>query len=135
MNTEIAEIDEVGLRKFAFSIAAVLVTVFGAVLPFLFHRPVSYWPWIVALVLILWGWILPLRLRWIYHHWMKLALIVGKINSTVLLSVIFVCIVSPLGILLRLFGYDPLNLKWQSSTPSYRRHSDITLKNHLEKPY
>lgn len=135
MKDQILELNSDGLRRFAFTTACLLAGLFGVLLPLTRHGHWPLWPWIVAVVLILWGLFLPARLRLLYRSWMKLALLLGKINSMVLLSLLYIGLFSPLGIVMRLFGYDPLRQKYQAHAPSYRKPSTIPLHNHMEKPY
>ena len=135
MDTKIPELNTAGLCRFAFTTSGLVAGLFGVVLPMLYHRPWPIWPWIAAVVLTLWGVFLPARLRMFYRGWMKLALILGRINSALLLSVLFVCIISPLGVLMRMFGYEPLHQRFLSHVPSYRKPSTIPRHNHMEKPY
>lgn len=135
MDNEILELDKAGLRRFAITSACLLVGVYGIVLPLLFQRSWSLWPWIAASVLIVWGTLLPARLRMIYRGWMKLAMILSRINSVLLLTILFLGVISPLGMLMRLFGYDPLQLKSSPNISSYRRQSVVRSFNHMEKPF
>lgn len=49
--------------------------------------------------------------------WLKLAEILGRINGSILLTLIFFIILTPIALLMRIFkGSDELNLKKQSKT-------------------
>lgn len=135
MDTEIPELNTAGLRRFSLTTAGLLAGLFGIILPFLYQRPRPLWPWIIALVLILWGVFLPARLRVLYRVWMTLALLLGKINSILILSVLFIGVISPVAIMIRLFGYDPLQRKYMSHVSTYRKPCAKHLRNHMEKPY
>ena len=43
--------------------------------------------------------------------WMRLGIILGKIVSPIILGLIFFCLFTPYGIIMRIFGRDELNLK------------------------
>lgn len=135
MKDQILELNTAGLRRFALTTACLLVGLFGVLMPLLWHQHWQLWPWIVAVVLILWGLFLPARLRLLYRGWMKLALFLGRINSKLLLCILFIGLISPIGIVMRLFGYDPLREKYLEHAPSYRKPSIIPPHNHMEKPY
>jgi len=51
--------------------------------------------------------------------WTKLGLLLGKIVSPVALGILFYCVLTPIGALMRLIGTDPLRLKLDSSADSY----------------
>lgn len=46
-------------------------------------------------------------------HWM------GRANTFILLTVVFILLVIPIGLILKITGKDNLNRKWDSQTPSY----------------
>ncbi|MCB2230273.1 hypothetical protein KQH82_06120 [bacterium] len=47
-------------------------------------------------------------LRQIWNGWMRFARVVGRVNTAVLLTLFYFLILSPLGAVMRLFGWDPL---------------------------
>lgn len=69
--------------------------------------------------LLLLGLAAPAVLRPLYRVWMGLALVLGFVMTRVLLTLVFVFAVIPTGLLLRLFGKDPLDRRWQPDAPSY----------------
>lgn len=48
-------------------------------------------------------------LRKIWHGWKKFALIMGRFNTLVLVTIFYFVILSPAGLCMRLFGWDPLD--------------------------
>lgn len=69
--------------------------------------------------------------------WLGLAEILGTVMSRVLLSILFFGLVTPIGILRRLFGKDSLKLRAFKAS----EESAMTVRNHvfvgqdLERPY
>jgi hypothetical protein len=61
----------------------------------------------------------PSWLRFVYRPWMFLARILGTITSNVLLTVLFFLVLTPLGLLQRLFRKRPIDLRFKSSGTSY----------------
>ena len=55
----------------------------------------------------------------IYKYWMKLAQILGTINSKILLTIIFYLFLTPLSFIYRLLNKDTLQLKKDSSKTTY----------------
>lgn len=69
--------------------------------------------------------------------WFGLSNFLGAIMSRVILAVLFIVLVTPIGFLRRLFGYDPMRLKgWKKSSTSVfkERHHTFSAAD-LEKPY
>jgi hypothetical protein len=66
---------------------------------------------VVAGVLILAALVMPSSLRVPNALWMRLAHVLGAINTRILLGVLFFLIITPLGLFLRVSGRDWLRLK------------------------
>jgi hypothetical protein len=117
------------LRQFAGTLIAVAL-IAGL---WLYHvgrgRPVAYGGLTLAAVLGLLGVVWPLSIRWLYVAWMAAAFPIGWLVSHLLVAVIFYLILTPVGLLCRLFGYDPMRRSRDQETPSYwipRPSSDDT---------
>lgn len=77
---------------------------------------------------------IPAAGNWIVWFWYKLAEGLGWFNSRVLLSIVYYLVVTPIGILFRLFGNDPLFLKdTKGSMYQFREHTYT--KEDLENPW
>jgi hypothetical protein len=57
-------------------------------------------------------------IRPVYERWMRVMRPVGHAVSLLLLTAIYFLVVTPIGLLLRLFGIDPANRKPTSNRPS-----------------
>ena len=105
------------LRKFGLLVGGVF-----ALLGLLFlwrhktHWPFFLWP---GGVLIAAGIIVPRALKWIYIGWMSLALVLGFVMAHVILTLFFFLIITPIGLVARLFGQDFLRLKLDRASKSY----------------
>ncbi len=76
-------------------------------------RPSAPWLWAAALALGLWGLIWPRGLHPLYRVWMGLAVVLNYFVSRLILTLIYYLVLTPIGMLLRLLGQDPLDLKLQ----------------------
>jgi hypothetical protein len=63
----------------------------------------------LAAVLGLTGMLWAAGARGFYKGWMKAAAVLGYVNSRIILSAVFYLIFTPVGIVTRLLGRDPLN--------------------------
>jgi hypothetical protein len=106
------------LRSFGLLVGTVLVLI--GVWPMLFRAasPRS-WALILAGLLLLPAVFVPVVLQPVYRAWMLLGSILGWINTRIILGVIFYMVFTPVGLLMRLFGRDPLSLR-SSASDSYR---------------
>ncbi|HZF02472.1 MAG TPA: SxtJ family membrane protein [Methylomirabilota bacterium] len=105
------------LRKFGFLVGGVFAAL-GVVL-LLRHRPAA--PYLLGIggFLILFGLIAPRALKHIYLVWMSLAVVLGFIVSSVLLTLFFFLVITPIGWVARCFGNDFLSLKLNRAAASY----------------
>jgi hypothetical protein len=68
----------------------------------------------VGFALLLMGLLLPSVARRFHIVWMKFAAILGYINSRILITLMFYGLITPFGILSRIFGRDTLNRRAQA---------------------
>lgn len=135
MDVEIKELDAKGLREFALTVGAAIALIFGVALPFVFDFNYPIWPWIVALVLATWGLVAPGSLRLVYLGWMKIALLISKITTPLVLGIIFVLLILPIGLVFRLFGRDLMHKKFDPNEETYRETVDDQINDDLERPF
>lgn len=136
MMIEIPSLDNAGLRKFGLTTGAIIVGLFAFFFPWVFDvTTMPMWPWIVAGVLWVPALLVPAILRPVYTTWMKIGHGVGWVNTRIILGVLFYVLVLPMGLVMRLFGNDPMSRKRDESSVSYRIKSVSETKERLEKPY
>lgn len=131
----IPELDRDGLRRFGFTMAAMIGLVFGIVLPWLMGRSWPLWPWLIAGVFAAWGLIAPQSLRTVYRGWMRVGLAIGKVTTPLLLGLVFFLIFTPVAAFMRLIGRDTLTRRTDAEAASYRRASDSRKRKHMERPF
>jgi hypothetical protein len=66
--------------------------------------------------------IIPRILRPLNIVWFKFGLLLNSIVSPVIMGLLFFVTVTPIGLLMRLFGKRPLNLKFEPEAESYWIH-------------
>jgi hypothetical protein len=105
-------------RKFGYTIAIALavLSLFNIIIK---HRTNWWGAFIIATILVQFATIKPLWLDPLRLVWDKIGHVLGTINTYVLLTVFYFLILSPLGVLMRLFGKDILKLKWIKNKDSY----------------
>ncbi len=78
-------------------------------------------------VLLVSGLLAPRLLKWPSALWWRFSRALGHVNARVLLSVLFVLVLTPLGLAWRLTGKDPLNRRrdrWPGWSPYPERYRD-----------
>ena len=105
------------LRKFGLAVGGVF-----AVLGLLFlwrhkaHYPYFVWP---GLTLVVVGALWPRNLKWVYIAWMSVAFVLGFVMAHVILTLLFLLVITPMGWVARLSGKDFLSLKLDRAAKSY----------------
>lgn len=105
------------LRKFGITVGIVLGLLGGLFL----WRGRDYYSYflILSAALLLLGLAVPILLKPIYKVWMTLAVLLGYLMTRVILSVLFFLVVTPIGLLARLFGKNFLDTEFEKSGNSY----------------
>jgi hypothetical protein len=105
------------LRKFGLVVGGV----FGLLTAWCAWRGKPFYPYLLipAVPLVLLGLVWPRSLKWIYIPWMTLGLVLGLVVSSVLLTVFFYLVVTPIGLMARARGKDFLGRQLDRSAASY----------------
>lgn len=105
------------LRKFGLMVGGVL-SLLGL---WFLYRHKGHYPYFLYSGLLLAGLGLaaPGSLKQVYVGWMALAMLLGLIVSTTLLTVFFYLVVTPIGLAARCFGNDFLERRWDARATTY----------------
>ena len=79
-------------------------------------------PFGAALVLL--GLVFPKALVWPNKAWLALAEVLSFVTTRIILAFVFFAIVTPIGVVKRLFGWDPLHRRAGASDSYWRPYSD-----------
>jgi len=123
------------LRNFGLLVGALMAGIFGLVLPWLRHRPVRVWPWGISAALIVPALVWPPALRYVHWVWIRIGLILGWINSRIILTILFFLVILPMGLLMRALGRDPIARKLDPGASSYRVPSRARTRESMERPF
>jgi hypothetical protein len=123
------------LREFGIIFGAILVMLFGFLLPWIFDWGLQIWPWWVFVITGSMAIIYPLSLKAFYNLWMLFGSVMGWINTRLILGIIFYLVFVPFGLVIKLFGKDLLSLKLESKITSYRVINKVSEKDNMENPF
>ena len=103
----------------AFGLVFTGVFLLIAAWPLIHLETLRWWAFAVATVFAVAALFKPALLTRPNKLWTQLGILLGNIVGPIALGVVFYGVVSPLGIILRLTGKDPLRLKFDRSANSY----------------
>jgi Saxitoxin biosynthesis operon protein SxtJ len=104
-------------RSFGLVFAVVFAVI--AAWPLMSGGALRWWAAGVAAAFAVAAMVVPRVLAVPNRLWMKFGLLLGKIVSPIALGVLFYGVISPLGLVMRLAGKDPLKLKFDPRARSY----------------
>jgi thiol:disulfide interchange protein len=105
------------LRRFGFTVGFVILFL-GCFL--LWRHRDAGWPlFTIGTVLVLAAGFVPLTLKWIHASWMIVSFALGWIVTRVILTIVFFFVVTPIGLLQRLFGKRVIEVAFKANSASY----------------
>ena len=121
-------LDKTSLKKFAITMGVGFLALAGLLV--IRHKPsVSFTFVIISALFFILGIICASLLKPVYVFWMKLAYVLGWINTRVILVVIFYLVFTPMGIIMRVFGADLLDKRIDKSKASYWKKKESAAFN------
>ena len=95
---------------------------------------ISYFFLFLSIVFIFLGFLNSKKLKLLNFLWIKLGLTLGAIIAPIAIGFVYYFLISPISLLMRLFGQDPLKIKNKKKVKSYwiKRSSKI---NTMKEPF
>ena len=107
------------LREFGLLIGSVFPVLLGWVLPALHGHPFREWTLWIGIPALALGIAWPRGLAWPYRGWMALGHGLGWINSHLILGAVYLLVLQPIALLMRILGHDPLRRR-RNAAETYR---------------
>jgi len=85
--------------------------------PLISNGPIRIWSVILSLVFLIITIIRPNLFTYLNRLWIKFGILLGKIISPIVMGLVFLCVVTPIGVLVRILKKDIMGLK--RGTTSY----------------
>ena len=126
-----SNISERQLREFGFLMGIVFPLLIGWLIPSIWGHMFKVWTLWIGIPSIILGNIRPRLLLYPYKLWMLIGHILGWVNSRLILGLVFILVLQPIALIMKIFGYDPLRIRKEINKISYREdrkqiHIDIT---------
>ncbi len=137
MDKIIPKVDKEGLRQFGMVTATIIALLFGLLLPYLFDRPIPELPlpFKASIVLAATALLAPIILKPVYIVWMYIGFVLGWINTRLILGIVFYLFFTPIALLMKLLGKDPMHRNLTESHKTYRKTRPKSPRHQMEKPY
>jgi hypothetical protein len=108
------------LRHFGLTLAVAIALVFGLILPWLFDNSYPLWPWYAAATILFFAVFVARALAPVFAVWRPVALVLGYVNTRIILGMLFYLIIWPFGMALRVAGKLQYRRGFDSDAESYR---------------
>ena len=121
-------------RAFGVSVGGVLLLI-AAYMLWRERLTAATWFGAIGAALLLLGLTAPMLLKWPSALWWKLAMALGYVNARVILTIAFLFVLTPIGLIWRLIGRDPLGWRreaWPGWVRYPERYSD---RSHFTRMY
>jgi hypothetical protein len=105
------------LRKFGLLVGGVFLVLGGLAL--WRHKSIALWLLTPGAILFVLGLVFPRSLKLVYVGWMTMAFALGLVVSSILLTIFYYVVVTPIGLTARLAGKDFLSLKLDPKAQTY----------------
>ena len=96
----------------SFGIVFFIFFILIALYPLLNGQEIRLWALIISAVFLILGLLKSKLLTPLNKLWFRFGMLLGKIISPIIMGFIFFLVVTPIGLIMRLLGKDPLNLKY-----------------------
>ena len=98
-----------------FGIVFFIVFLLVALYPLINNQEIRTWSILVSIIFLFLGLINSVILTPLNKLWFIFGIFLGKLVSPFIIGIIFFLVVTPIGLLMRLFGKDILNLKYNKN--------------------
>lgn len=75
--------------------------------------------WSAAVLVPLIGWLFPPFMRWVFLGMSYLGWPIGFVVSHVVLAIVYYLVLTPIGLMTRLFGYDSMKMRFDRDAATY----------------
>ena len=95
----------------SFGIVFFVVFLIISIWPLLDEKELRYWSLIVSIIFLILGILKSNILTPLNKVWFKFGILLGNITSPIIMAFVFFLVVTPISLIMKIFGKDILNLK------------------------
>ena len=82
-------------------------------------EPIRYWSLVISLIFLILGLLNSKILSPLNMMWSKLGIVLGVVIAPIVMGIVFFAVVTPIGLLMRIFNKDVLSKKYDKEKESY----------------
>ncbi|MDF0643640.1 MAG: SxtJ family membrane protein [Nitrospira sp.] len=128
------DITRATLRQFGLLMGGIFFLI--GLFPFVWRQdPVRVWAVGLGTLLLTTGLTAPGLLRGPYRGWMFIGHILGWVNTRIILSVLFYGIITPMGMIMKFTGRDPMRRGFDQNVPTYRVTRQARPATHMKNMF
>ena len=118
------------LREFGYLIGFAFPFIIGWILPSLGGHSFRTWTLWISIPSLILAISRPELLFYPYKAWMKLGNILGWLNNRIILGLVFLIVLQPIALIMRILGHDPLKTRnlGQKSYREIKTNQKVNLK-------
>ena len=109
----------------SFGIVFFVVFLLIAFYPLLKDNNIRLWSLILSIIFLILGLRSSRLLTPLNQLWFKFGIFLGKFFSPIIMAIVFYFLVTPIGLLMRFFGKDLLNLKFNKDTSYWKEKKGL----------
>ena len=102
-----------------FGLVFFVIFILIALWPLLKYGNIRIWSVIVSIIFLILGLLNSKILTPLNKLWMRFGILLGKIVSPIVMGIVYFGVVTPIGLIMKLFGKDILNLKIDKNKNTY----------------
>lgn len=103
----------------SFGLVFTVVFVLVGLWPVFFGGAARYWALGIAAVFLIASFARPALLAPLNRIWTKFGLLLSRVVNPIVMGLLFYSTITPIGLVMRLFGKDPLRLRFEPEAASY----------------
>ena len=113
------EVTKRTLRQFGLMVGGVFLLI--GLWPFVWRQEaVRIWAVVPGSLLAIAGLVVPSLLKQVYQGWMRVGHVMGWVNTRIILGVLFYGVVTPMGLVMKVTGRDPMRRGYEPDAQTYR---------------
>ena len=98
-------------------------------------EPLRVWALVLAALLVPLGLLSPAVLRPVFKVWMKIGHVMGWVNTRIILGILYFGLITPMGLVMRLFGWDSMRRALMQDVETYRVVRQARPRHHMTRQF